>query len=300
MPFFSIIIPAYNRADFLPETLASVQAQTFTDWECIVVDDGSTDHTATVMQKLCADDPRIRYIYQQNAERSAARNNGIAHARGQYICFLDSDDRYLPSCLEDWHAFWQSLGFPEAFGYCDAIRVYESEQTTMITPLSGMPPMSFFFSNPIIPARICIKKELLDSHRFRTDCIVVEDACLWMELAYAFPVYYSPHTGAEYLIHEGNSVNPKNPAAYRMYEGLKRFFIARPDIRKAIPDALYRDCVSRIITNMAKFDYRSGRKFLAVKNLLRALFLCPFHRHTQYRIRLLLLTPFSQNPNLYE
>jgi glycosyltransferase involved in cell wall biosynthesis len=69
---FSIIIPTYNRADLIPETIRSVQNQTFKDWECIIVDDGSTDNTKSIIEDLIKQDSRIKYVYQENAERSAA------------------------------------------------------------------------------------------------------------------------------------------------------------------------------------------------------------------------------------
>ena len=80
---FSIIIPTYNRAAFLPKAIESVLAQTCTDWELIVVDDGSIDNTREVVAQY--NDKRITYIYQQNAERSAARNNGIQAYTGTSV-----------------------------------------------------------------------------------------------------------------------------------------------------------------------------------------------------------------------
>ncbi|MBP5722770.1 MAG: glycosyltransferase family 2 protein [Bacteroidales bacterium] len=96
---FSIIIPTYNRAAFLPKAISSVLAQSFSDWELIIVDDGSTDNTKDVVAQYS--DSRITYIFQQNAERSAARNNGITHSVGEYVLFLDSDDYYLSNFLAD-------------------------------------------------------------------------------------------------------------------------------------------------------------------------------------------------------
>ena len=106
MPTVSVIIPTYNRASLLREALQSVIDQTFSDWEAIVVDDGSTDGTATTVYSF--DDPRIRYIPQEHAERSAARNRGLAAARGEYITFLDDDDLYLPDTLAVEVEFQQS------------------------------------------------------------------------------------------------------------------------------------------------------------------------------------------------
>jgi glycosyltransferase involved in cell wall biosynthesis len=92
----SVIVPTYNYARYLPEALESVRAQTYPDWECIVVDDGSTDETASVLRAAATKDGRIRYVSQDNQGPSAARNRGIAQSTGEYIQFLDADD-LLPS-----------------------------------------------------------------------------------------------------------------------------------------------------------------------------------------------------------
>lgn len=88
----SVIIPLYNSARFIGETLASVQSQTYSDWECIVVDDGSTDNGADIVRCMASSDGRIQYVYQDNAGPSAARNHGLRLAKGEYIQFLDADD----------------------------------------------------------------------------------------------------------------------------------------------------------------------------------------------------------------
>jgi glycosyltransferase involved in cell wall biosynthesis len=98
MPEVSIIIPCHNHAHYLPMAVNSVLAQTFPDWEAIIVDDGSTDDTAAVAAQVT--DPRVRYLYQENRGLSAARNTGIRAAQGQYLAFLDSDDEWEPRFLE--------------------------------------------------------------------------------------------------------------------------------------------------------------------------------------------------------
>ncbi|MBK8625159.1 MAG: glycosyltransferase family 2 protein [Saprospiraceae bacterium] len=97
-PLFSIIIPTYNRAHIIHRPIESILAQTFTDWELIIVDDGSTDDTKAVVDSY--PDERIRYVWQENQERSAARNHGIRLAKGEWICFQDSDDEYLTNHLQ--------------------------------------------------------------------------------------------------------------------------------------------------------------------------------------------------------
>ena len=95
-PAVSVILPTHNRAALLRQAVASVQAQTFRDWELIIVDDGSTDDTAAVAEALSAQDARIRVVRQPNRGGAAARNAGIRQARGTFVAFQDDDDL--------WHA----------------------------------------------------------------------------------------------------------------------------------------------------------------------------------------------------
>lgn len=88
----SVIIPAYNSAHFLSDTLESVINQTYTQWECIIIDDGSTDNTKEVALIYCERDKRIKYIFKTNGGLSSARNEGLRLATGDYIQFLDADD----------------------------------------------------------------------------------------------------------------------------------------------------------------------------------------------------------------
>ena len=98
----TVVVPTYNRAHYLKEAIDSVLKQTYRDIEIIVVDDESRDNTPQVVAGY--KEPKIRYLFQKNKERGAARNNGIRNARGEYIAFLDSDDVWLPdhlaSCLQ--------------------------------------------------------------------------------------------------------------------------------------------------------------------------------------------------------
>lgn len=99
-PHISIIVPCYNQARYLDETLQSVLKQSFQKWECILVNDGSTDNTKKVAQKWLNIDNRFKYYFQENSGVSSARNFGISQAGGRYILPLDSDDLLGPSYLE--------------------------------------------------------------------------------------------------------------------------------------------------------------------------------------------------------
>jgi glycosyltransferase involved in cell wall biosynthesis len=91
-PVVSVIIPSYNYAHLIGATFESLQAQTFTNWECVVIDDGSTDNTAEVVARFSKSDPRIKFLRQQNRRQAAARNYGLAQTTGNYVQFLDADD----------------------------------------------------------------------------------------------------------------------------------------------------------------------------------------------------------------
>jgi len=98
-PFFSIVIPTYNRADLIMETIDSVLSQTFDDFEIIVVDDGSTDDTKMILEQKFNQDTRSHYYFQENSERGVARNYGVSKTQGEFIVFLDSDDMMKPEHL---------------------------------------------------------------------------------------------------------------------------------------------------------------------------------------------------------
>ncbi len=100
MPFFSIIIPCYNQGAWLADTIPSIQHQSFTDWEVIIVDDGSTDDTPSLADEWEKKDKRIIVVHQLNGGLSAARNGGLEHATGKWLDFLDADDYLLPGCLQ--------------------------------------------------------------------------------------------------------------------------------------------------------------------------------------------------------
>lgn len=113
-PFFSVIMPVYNRAELVKDSIASVLSQRFDDFELICIDDGSTDNTLEVLKEIANKDRRIKLISHQNKGRCAARNNGINAAAGEWIAFLDSDDYYLENHLSVMYQLIQN--FPSFSG----------------------------------------------------------------------------------------------------------------------------------------------------------------------------------------
>src|SRR5947207_2276441 len=130
-PLVSVIIPTYNYARFIAEALASVQSQTYSNWEMIVVDDGSTDDTEAVVKRIAADERRISYLRQENAQQAAARNNGIRQAKGNYFQFLDADDLIEPQKLEQQVAFLQQ--HPEVDIAYSSVRYFSESGERMLS-----------------------------------------------------------------------------------------------------------------------------------------------------------------------
>lgn len=100
MASVSVIVPLYNVEDYVGECIASLKAQTFGDFEAVCVNDGSTDSSLECAKAAAADDGRFVFVERENGGLSAARNTGLAHAMGEYVSFLDSDDKYAPNALE--------------------------------------------------------------------------------------------------------------------------------------------------------------------------------------------------------
>ena len=109
-PLVSIIIPCYNQAKFLQETLQSVNHQTYSNWECIIINDGSPDNTEEIALEWCYKDVRFKYFKKENGGLSSARNFGILHARGDLILPLDADDKISKNYLSISHRL-QSLQY---------------------------------------------------------------------------------------------------------------------------------------------------------------------------------------------
>ncbi len=221
---FSIVIPTYNRADLIQPTLDSILAQTYREWECIVVDDGSTDYTSEVIQKYCTQDKRFRYVYQENAERSAARNNGIKHAEGEWICFLDSDDLYEPHYLEELNNFISDQQSPilviSDFSLLEGtIRKKQNIPTIDQTNISD-----WLFMHPVSPSRVCVHRNILQQFNFREDICIVEDTILWVSITTKYPVLQLTKPLVIYRSHDDNSVVKFSGSVFKRYAGLKLFF----------------------------------------------------------------------------
>jgi glycosyltransferase involved in cell wall biosynthesis len=210
-PFFTIVVPTFNRADLIKNTLQSLLNQSYSEFEIIVIDDGSTDNTEEVVQLI--KDSRITYIKKNNAERAAARNFGAARANGDYVNFFDSDDIALPNHLEEAAKLiisnpnikWFHLGYAWATPEQKIFRnVNKFEGSTLNSIMSQ--------GNPLSCNGVFIRKDIIQQFKFNEDRALSasEDYELWCRLAARFPLYYSNTITSLVIDHDLRSVRTIN------------------------------------------------------------------------------------------
>jgi glycosyltransferase involved in cell wall biosynthesis len=189
-PVLTIIIPTYNRADFLRESIRSVFSQTFSDYELIVVDDGSSDHTEDVVREF----PKIRYVAcRENSGVSHARNLGIKLAGGRYVCFLDSDDLWIKNKLEV-QISWMEAHADCQVCYTDEIWIRKGVRVNPMNKHRKYSGDIFSHSLPLCivsPSSVLMRSSLFDEvGLFDEGLPACEDYDLWLRISLKYPVHY--------------------------------------------------------------------------------------------------------------
>lgn len=154
----SIIVPCYKQAHLLDESLESVLNQIYSNWECIIVNDGSPDNTAEVAQQWCAKDSRFSYLYKENGGLPSARNAGVKNAKGEFIVALDSDDILHPDFLIQ---LVPQLNSNENLGIVSCYRYFFSRNKSNIIneyKATGSTYLDLMFENKLMPSSMYRKK----------------------------------------------------------------------------------------------------------------------------------------------
>ena len=298
-PFFSTIIPTYNRAHLLGATLDSVLAQEFDDNEIIVVDDGSTDNTDDLLERYS---DRIRVLRQSQQGSGAARNHGIEHARGQYLVFLDSDDLWFPWTLAVHENAIRQFDFP-AFLTGSEVRFHDQDDLKEVK--QSQPKFSYFadfFSTSdgffqIIPGAATVRADAVrEVDGFSKDMVNAEDSDLWLRLGTdsgfiritepplvgyrlhevsKLANFRGTYSGCQYLIAQESSGNyPGGPERERERLKILTRFVRPASIkclhRGEIGDGwrIYRDCF-RWHCRLLRFRYLFGFPLLAAVAIIR-------------------------------
>jgi len=234
IPNISVIIPTYNRADLIPEALDSVFAQTYHDFEIIVVDDGSTDNTAEILRPL-AEQGRLKYIRQNNQGASAARNRGIAEARGNFIAFLDSDDLFEPLKLDLQMKYYQA--HPEMGLVHSGFTKFDSHGNELgyrdTSWFSGMiyPQILLYWTTLMAMDTVIVPKKVFDSvGLFDANLVHGEDLDMWRRIARKYPFGFINRSLARIRVHEGNISGNKLNAADGLAKYLEKAFEDDPSL----------------------------------------------------------------------
>jgi glycosyltransferase involved in cell wall biosynthesis len=205
-PFFSIIIPTYNRAALIDKTLISALNQSYPNFEIIVVDDGSTDNTEEVVNKFS--DPKLKYYKKENAERGAARNYGMDKATGRYVTFLDSDDYYYPWYLSHAYDSINRFNFPEFFHLAYEIKNNSNKIKVHINNLHNDNVMIFVKGNPLSCIGVFMVHSITKEYRFNEnrDLSGSEDWELWIRIAAKYGIKTDNRISASIIEHKDRSV----------------------------------------------------------------------------------------------
>jgi glycosyltransferase involved in cell wall biosynthesis len=159
VPTFSVVICTYNRAAVLPRAIDAVLAQTFGDFELVVVDDGSTDATADVVASV--PDPRVRYVHQANTGLGGARNVGVDNSSGDYVVFLDDDDVALPGWLQSLHA--RLVGEDCAVVCCGEVVIDDSDRALRTNLPGPLGPVFADCSGLFVAGTFAVRRDAYDA-----------------------------------------------------------------------------------------------------------------------------------------
>jgi len=275
-PTVSIVIPTHNRAKYIGETIESVFAQTFSNYEIIVVDDRSTDNTPDIIQSLSGKRD-IRYFSQPCGNAPAARNYGLKQARGEYIAFLDSDDLFVPEKLEKQvdvleknptvalvHTGYEKFNDDgENLGYRDTSKITGNYYHQMLLDWSVL----------IATPCVLVRKEVLDEvGDFDVDMRAAEDLDLWRRIALRYEIRAIPELLCRVRVHPGSLSTGKAEAAASFERFLHKAFLddvsLSANFRRRAFAKLYSNLGHNILAEGSAEEMSLVRKYsaLAIRN----------------------------------
>ncbi len=232
-PFVSIILPTYNRADLILDSIESVFAQSFKDFELIVIDDGSTDNTRQLLSAM-AKAGQLRYEHQENLGLSAARNRGIQLAKGQLITFLDSDDLYTPDKLQMQVDYF--LKHPGAMLVHSWFSKFNEDGELGVRKTSWFagdiyPEILLQWDVLMAVPCVMIRRSVLDEvGAFDESLRWAEDLDLWRRIARKYAFYMIPEPLVKVRVHSSSTSSDKSQAAKPFAVALEKAFQDDPSL----------------------------------------------------------------------
>jgi glycosyltransferase involved in cell wall biosynthesis len=275
-PFFSVIIPTYNRANSIAKAIASVLSQTFSDFELIIIDDASTDNTEQIVASY--KDNRISYFKNSyNKERCITRNKGIEKATGKYICFLDSDDYHLPEHLQKLYQFIHSKKEPEALFFTNSWNEDEQGHRTErnCPDFEKYNSYSYFLHYTVNPQRWAVHRNVFSKIKFDPEVIICEDMDTSLRiLAEGYSVHQLKERTTVYVAAlDSFTISDVNKAEKELFY-LKKIF-AKKELKDRLPvsekNRLLSMCYYHLAVKANDEKRKSNMYFYAVKSFV----LCP-------------------------
>lgn len=272
-PLISVIIPSYNSARFLAESIGSVLAQTYRPLEIVVIDDGSTDATSEAVAPYAN---RIRYIRQENRGLAGARNRGIQETRGEFIAFLDADDQWMPEKLaRQWKCFCDHPSVPLV--HTDTLCWNEDVDEIVPQKLGrsdyvGDCYRRLFFENYVTPSTVVVRRDCIEmTGLFHDGLPGVEDLDLWLRIARHYPFGYVDEPLVQYRIHNLNM--SKNDLQMRRGEliALERALAADPALVSKIGTPIVRQRLYKLSLGVGYHYFDQGDFLFAREFLSKAL-----------------------------
>lgn len=290
-PLISIITPTYNRSDYLPEAIDSVLCQTYNNFELIIVDDGSTDGTKSLVEAYLSD-KRIKYFYQCNQGQSVARNKGIYESSGDFICFLDSDNAWFPNKLV--RSLKEFRSFPDAdIVYGNNILIDENSVEIGISTMkrySGRITHHLLKDNFVSMNTTMTRKKCFDEMGlFNESDRIAEDYELWLRFSTKFEFRYISEllgyyrimddqissnkqerfSGNERLLLNFLDQYPDSVTREQRYKGLSHFYTRKS--RYETSASLFRDSIFDIAKGIKYYPWWQGPWRALAKLLVRRL-----------------------------
>lgn len=293
----SVVIPLFNKASSIEHTLRTVQAQSYADFELVVVDDGSTDGSAGIVERF--DDTRIRLIRQKNAGVSAARNRGISEARGEYVAFLDADDVWKPAHLENIasliHQYPQCRAW--ATSYINNLNGKDHPIILNKLPFEGETGVLINYFEvcccshpPVWSSAACVETSLLkEIGGFPVGVTLGEDLLTWARISIKTDWAFSRKATAIYMMPITNAFTEKptrpNDPGDPVCSGLKLLLKSNYSRKREL-----KHYIGRFYKMKASTNLRYGDRWRTICECMKSLAYRPFAKET-YPILILALMP---------
>lgn len=272
---FSVIIPLYNKASYVEKAVRSVLNQSCQEFELIIVNDGSTDNSLEVVKAMQMEDVDVQIIDQINSGVSTTRNNGVLHSKHPYICFLDADDWWKTTFLEEMKVLIRT--FPEAGIYGSSYFIVRNQQSR-VAPIGvdesfnqGLIDYCRVYAKtlcmPLTSISVIVPKFIFEQeHGFKTDLKLGEDFDLWLRIAMKYPVAFLNKPLAYY----NQDVELTNRAiGDKLYEPKEHMLFS--DYGKLMQEPEFRLLYEKLALYGLRPYYISGKNMKEVKTILSSI-----------------------------